>query len=98
MCEYRLYARIAKLLSVCHGVRINRFVLSWNRKGELRRRTREKKERLAAQVREMKRRQKETEDWQKLKRSLYKPLTIGIGIGIGGGIIALCGYYLYMRS
>ncbi|XP_072753457.1 tyrosine-protein phosphatase non-receptor type 2-like isoform X2 [Anoplolepis gracilipes] len=38
-------------------------------KGELRRRNREKNERLAAQVREMKRRQKETEEWQKLKRS-----------------------------
>ncbi|XP_050463273.1 tyrosine-protein phosphatase non-receptor type 1 isoform X1 [Cataglyphis hispanica] len=38
-------------------------------KGEVRRRNREKNERLAAQVREMKRRQKETEEWQKLKRS-----------------------------
>ncbi|XP_070156159.1 tyrosine-protein phosphatase non-receptor type 1-like isoform X2 [Polyergus mexicanus] len=66
-------------------------------KGEVRRRNREKNERLAAQVREMKRRQKETEEWQKLKRSLFTPLTIGIGIGIGGGIVALY-YYLYMRS
>ncbi|KAH0946984.1 hypothetical protein HN011_006727 [Eciton burchellii] len=65
-------------------------------KGELRRRNREKKERLASQVREMKRRQQETEEWQKLKRSLFKPLTIGIGIGIGAGIV-LCAY-LYMRS
>ncbi|EZA58596.1 tyrosine-protein phosphatase non-receptor type 2 isoform X1 [Ooceraea biroi] len=64
-------------------------------KGELRRRNREKNERLAAQVREMKRRQQETEEWQKLKRSLFKPLTIGIGIGIGAGIV-LCAY-LYMR-
>lgn len=63
----------------------------------MRRRNREKNERLAAQVREMKRRQKETEEWQKLKRSLFTPLTIGIGIGIGGGIVALY-YYLYMRS
>ncbi|CAK9797590.1 Tyrosine-protein phosphatase non-receptor type 1 [Anthophora quadrimaculata] len=38
-------------------------------KNEVRQRNKEKKERLAAQVREMKRRQKETEEWQKLKRS-----------------------------
>ncbi|KAG9434581.1 tyrosine-protein phosphatase non-receptor type 61F [Apis mellifera carnica] len=67
-------------------------------KNEIRHRNKEKKERLAAQVREMKRRQKETEEWQKLKRSLFKPLTIGIGAAIvGGGIIAICGY-LYMRG
>lgn len=67
-------------------------------KNEVRHRNKEKKERLAAQVREMKRRQKETEEWQKLKRSLFKPLTIGIGAAIvGGGIIAICGY-LYMRG
>ncbi|XP_071875153.1 tyrosine-protein phosphatase non-receptor type 2-like isoform X2 [Bombus fervidus] len=67
-------------------------------KNEVRHRNKEKKERLAAQVREMKRRQKETEEWQKLKRSLFKPLTIGIGAAIvGGGIIAICGYW-YMRG
>ncbi|XP_029055536.2 tyrosine-protein phosphatase non-receptor type 1 isoform X3 [Osmia bicornis bicornis] len=67
-------------------------------KNEVRHRNKEKKERLAAQVREMKRRQKETEEWQKLKRSLFKPLSIGIGAAIvGGGIIAICGY-LYMRG
>ncbi|KOC63138.1 Tyrosine-protein phosphatase non-receptor type 1 [Habropoda laboriosa] len=67
-------------------------------KNEVRQRNKEKKERLAAQVREMKRRQKETEEWQKLKRSLFKPLSIGIGAAIvGGGIIAICGY-LYMRG
>ncbi|XP_032682035.1 tyrosine-protein phosphatase non-receptor type 2-like isoform X1 [Odontomachus brunneus] len=57
----------------------------------------EKNERLATQVRDMKRRQRDCENWQKFKRSLCKPLTIGICIGIGGGII-LGGYYLYMRS
>ncbi|XP_076242447.1 tyrosine-protein phosphatase non-receptor type 2-like isoform X2 [Calliopsis andreniformis] len=67
-------------------------------KSEVRQRNKEKNERLAAQVREMKRRQKETEEWQKLKRSLFKPLSIGIGAAIvGGGIIAICGY-LYMRD
>ncbi|XP_076171406.1 tyrosine-protein phosphatase non-receptor type 2-like isoform X1 [Ptiloglossa arizonensis] len=67
-------------------------------KNEVRQRNKEKKERLAAQVREMKRRQKETEEWQKLKRSLFKPLSIGIGAAIvGGGILAICGY-LYMRG
>ncbi|XP_076649662.1 tyrosine-protein phosphatase non-receptor type 2 isoform X2 [Halictus rubicundus] len=61
-------------------------------------RHKEKKERLAAYVREIKRRQKETEEWQKLKRSLFKPLSIGIGAAIvGGGILAICGY-LYMRG
>lgn len=64
----------------------------------LRQRHQEKKERLAAQVREMKRRQKQSEEWQKLKRSLFKPVTVGIGTAIlGGGVIALCGY-LYMRG
>ncbi|XP_076679388.1 tyrosine-protein phosphatase non-receptor type 2-like isoform X1 [Andrena cerasifolii] len=67
-------------------------------KNELRQRNKEKSDRLAAQVREMKRRQKETEEWQELKRSLFKPLTIGIGAAIvGGGILAICGY-LYMRG
>ncbi|XP_014608533.1 PREDICTED: tyrosine-protein phosphatase non-receptor type 2 isoform X3 [Polistes canadensis] len=67
-------------------------------KSELRQRNLDKKERLAAQVREMKRRQKEVEEWQKLKRSLFKPLTIGIGAAIvGGGVLALVGY-LYMRG
>ncbi|XP_066592884.1 tyrosine-protein phosphatase non-receptor type 2 isoform X2 [Prorops nasuta] len=66
-------------------------------KNEVRQRHREKQERLSAQVREIKRRQKETEDWQKLKRSLFKPLTIGIGAAIvGGGLIALG--YVYMRG
>ncbi|XP_077264577.1 tyrosine-protein phosphatase non-receptor type 1 isoform X1 [Temnothorax americanus] len=66
-------------------------------KGEVRRRKTEKKERLATQVREMKRRQKEMEERQKFKRSLFYPLKISLGIGIGGGIIAIC-YYMYMRS
>ncbi|XP_076385734.1 tyrosine-protein phosphatase non-receptor type 2 isoform X2 [Megachile rotundata] len=43
-------------------------------KNEVRHRNKEKKERLAAQVREMKRRQKETEEWQKLKRDTPLPL------------------------
>ncbi|XP_012286933.1 tyrosine-protein phosphatase non-receptor type 2 isoform X2 [Orussus abietinus] len=69
-----------------------------NSKNELRKRIQEKKDRLAAQVREMKRRQKETEEWQKLKRSLFTPLTIGIGAAVvGGGVLALCGY-LYLRG
>ncbi|XP_046468952.1 tyrosine-protein phosphatase non-receptor type 2 isoform X3 [Neodiprion pinetum] len=67
-------------------------------KNELRQRNLAKKEKLAAQVREMKRRQKETEEWQQLKRSLFKPLSIGIGAAIvGGGVIAFCGY-LYLRG
>lgn len=67
-------------------------------KNELRHRHQEKKDRLTAQVREMKRRQKQTEDWQKLKRSLFKPVTIGIGtVIIGGGVVAICSY-LYSRG
>lgn len=75
------------------------FVRSQNRDSVRRRREErvEKNERLATQVRDMKRRQRDCENWQKFKRSLCKPLTIGICIGIGGGII-LGGYYLYMRS
>ncbi|XP_031781216.1 tyrosine-protein phosphatase non-receptor type 1 isoform X1 [Nasonia vitripennis] len=67
-------------------------------KNELRRRRMEKKERLDAQVREMKRRQKESEDWQKLKRSLFSPLSLGLGAAIvGGGVLAIYGY-LYLRG
>ncbi|XP_012528069.1 tyrosine-protein phosphatase non-receptor type 1 isoform X2 [Monomorium pharaonis] len=66
-------------------------------KEEVRRRKMEKNERLATQVREMKRKQKKTEEWQNFKRSLFNPITISLGIGLGGGIIAIC-YYLYMRS
>ncbi|XP_034946779.1 tyrosine-protein phosphatase non-receptor type 1 isoform X2 [Chelonus insularis] len=63
-------------------------------KNELRHRHHDKKERLAAQVRDMKRRQQQTENWQNFKRSLFKPVTIGIGI-IGGGVIAICGYFYF---
>ncbi|XP_020294852.1 tyrosine-protein phosphatase non-receptor type 1 isoform X2 [Pseudomyrmex gracilis] len=42
---------------------------SEDKKSELRQRCRERNNRIAEQVREMKRRQKETEEWQKLKRS-----------------------------
>ncbi|XP_008556154.1 tyrosine-protein phosphatase non-receptor type 1 isoform X1 [Microplitis demolitor] len=47
-------------------------------KNELRQRHQEKKDRLAKQVREMKRRQQQTENWQKFKRSIFKPVTLGI--------------------
>ena len=58
----------------------------------------EKKEKLAAQVREMKRRQKQTEEWQKLKRSLFSPLSLGIGAAIvGGSVLAFYGYF-YIRG
>lgn len=66
------------------------------RKNGVRQRHQDKKDKLAAQVRDMKRRQKETENWQELKRSLFKPVTIGIGtIIIGGGVVALCSYFYY---
>ncbi|KAL7297678.1 hypothetical protein TKK_0009344 [Trichogramma kaykai] len=61
---------------------------------DLRRRRMEKKERLDAQVRGMKRRQKESEDWQQLKRSLFSPISLGVGAAIvGGGVLAF--YTLY---
>ncbi|XP_058809203.1 tyrosine-protein phosphatase non-receptor type 2 [Phymastichus coffea] len=63
-------------------------------KNELRRRRLEKKERMEAQVRDMKRRQKESEDWQKFKRSIFSPLSLGLVAAIVGGI---CGY-LYFRD
>ncbi|XP_043463432.1 tyrosine-protein phosphatase non-receptor type 1 isoform X1 [Leptopilina heterotoma] len=67
-------------------------------KSNLRQRHLEKKERLAAQVREMKRRQKETEDWQKLKRSLFSPLSLSIGAAfVGGSVLAIYAYF-YMRG
>ncbi|KAF7988645.1 hypothetical protein HCN44_001218 [Aphidius gifuensis] len=55
-------------------------------------------EKLKKQVQDIKRKLKEAEDWQELKRSLFKPVTIGIGtMIIGGGVIALCSY-LYLRG
>lgn len=72
--------------------------LNNSRKNELRQRHQEKKDRLAKQVREMKRRQQQTENWQNFKRSIFKPVTLGIGtVIIGGGVIAVCGY-LYLRG
>lgn len=63
---------------------------------ELRQRKRvERREQLAAQVRDMKKRQHEAEKWQQLKRSLYKPVVIGVGVLIvGGGVLA----YAYFRA
>lgn len=62
---------------------------------ELRHRKRtERKEQLAAQVREMKRRQQANEHWTQLKRSLFKPVVITGALVIGGGILA----YLYFKS
>jgi tyrosine-protein phosphatase non-receptor type 1 len=55
----------------------------------------EKKDRMDAQVREMKRRQKESEDWQKLKRSLFSPLSLGLGAAIVGGSVLA---YFNMRG
>ncbi|XP_011163430.1 tyrosine-protein phosphatase non-receptor type 1 isoform X2 [Solenopsis invicta] len=80
-----------------NSVLLNNSPSNSDAKEEVRRRKMEKNERLATQVREMKRRQKEMEEWQNFKRSLFNPLKISLGIGIGGGIIAIC-YYLYMRS
>lgn len=57
----------------------------------------EKNARLEAKVRDMKRRQKESEDWQNIKRSLFTPLSIGLGVAIGGGVLAIFGYF-YMRG
>lgn len=62
---------------------------------ELRRRKRaERKEQLAAKVRDMKRRQMANEQWTQLKRSLLKPLAIAGAFAIGGGILA----YIYFKS
>ncbi|KAF2897829.1 hypothetical protein ILUMI_08351 [Ignelater luminosus] len=62
---------------------------------ELRRRKRaERKEQLAAKVRDMKRRQMANEQWTQLKRSLFKPLAIAGAFAIGGGILA----YIYFKS
>jgi tyrosine-protein phosphatase non-receptor type 1 len=69
--------------------------LTYFRKNELRRRRLEKKDRMDAQVREMKRRQKESEDWQKLKRSLFSPLSLGLGAAIVGGSVLA---YFNMRG
>ncbi|KAG7189823.1 hypothetical protein KM043_017483 [Ampulex compressa] len=55
-------------------------------KSEVRQRNKEKKDRLAAQVREMKRRQKETEEWQKLKRSKSETTESGESVHEEAGV------------
>ncbi|XP_018403477.1 PREDICTED: tyrosine-protein phosphatase non-receptor type 1 isoform X2 [Cyphomyrmex costatus] len=52
-----------------NSVLINNSPSNSDAKGEVRRRKMEKNERLATQIREMKRRRKEMEEWQKFKRS-----------------------------
>lgn len=54
----------------------------------------EHKEKIEAQVRDMKRRQQANEQWTQLKRSLYKPLLIAGSIVLGGGLIA----YFYFKN
>lgn len=55
---------------------------------ELRQRHREERRKhIEEQVRDMKRRQQENEQWTQLKRSLYKPVIIG-SLAIGAGLIA----------
>ncbi|EFA00470.2 tyrosine-protein phosphatase non-receptor type 61F isoform X1 [Tribolium castaneum] len=62
---------------------------------ELRHRKRvEQREKLEAQVRDMKRRQQANEQWTQLKRSLYKPLFIAGAIVLGGGLIS----YFYFKN
>lgn len=69
-----------------------------NRKNEIRQRNRDKQDKLSAQVRDIKRRQKESEEWQNIKRSLFNPLTLSLGAAVvGGGFLAFLGY-LYMRG
>jgi len=59
---------------------------------ELRRRKRI--ENTTKQVQEIKRKQKDVEAWQELKRSLLKPLAVGVGVLLlGGGY--LCYRYFY---
>ncbi|XP_028144768.1 tyrosine-protein phosphatase non-receptor type 61F isoform X1 [Diabrotica virgifera virgifera] len=66
-----------------------------NSQSELRQRNRqERKEKLEAQVRDMKRRQQVNEQWTQLKRSLYLPLVIGGSLLLGGGLIA----YFYFKD
>ncbi|PSN29557.1 Tyrosine-protein phosphatase non-receptor type 2 [Blattella germanica] len=69
---------------------------AWRRTdSNLRKRKRhEQKERMAQQVKEMKRKQQAAESWQQMKRSLLQPLTIGIGVSVLllGGALAY-GYY-----
>ncbi|XP_045463538.1 tyrosine-protein phosphatase non-receptor type 61F isoform X1 [Harmonia axyridis] len=54
----------------------------------------EKKDKMEAKVREMKRRQQVNEHWTQLKRSLYKPLLLAGTLAMGGGILA----YFYLRN
>lgn len=62
---------------------------------ELRHRRRvERKQKMATQVRDMKRRQQANEHWQQRKRSLYVPWAVGGAVLIGGALVA----YLYFKT
>lgn len=55
---------------------------------ELRQRHREERRKnTEEQVRDMKRRQQENEQWTQFKRSLFKPVLIG-SLAVGAGLIA----------
>lgn len=58
------------------------------------RKRKERKEQLAAKVRDMKRRQLANEQWTQLKRSLYNPFAIAGVLALGGGILS----YFYFKS
>nr|CAD7405988.1 unnamed protein product [Timema poppensis] len=64
----------------------------FDKESSLRQRNRaERTKRLEEQVKDIQRKQKAAESWQQWKRSLFQPLTIGIGVGvilIGGGLWA----------
>lgn len=58
----------------------------------------EKQKKTAERVAEMKRKQKAAESWARLKRSLFNPISLSIGIGalVVGGVVAFS-YFVTTR-
>lgn len=90
MVPHILYLSCLKACFLFYILFIFTFIIIVNSEAELRRRRRE--ERLAGMtqlLQEMKRKQAKSERQNNLRRSLFKPFNIGIGLGvllIGGGL------------
>lgn len=53
----------------------------------------ERNERMREKLHGMKRKQKQADDWQHLKRSIFQPMNIGLAILVLGGGALVYSYY-----
>lgn len=53
----------------------------------------DRNERMKEKLQGMKRKQKQADDWQQLKRSIFQPMNIGLAILVLGGGALVYSYY-----